>query len=546
MTDFTPIRNIAKYGIIADSDPYTLPVGAWTFGVNVRFRNSKITRAPVYRNVAALTTASPRFVVGFSPTNGTEQCFIGYLNGRLFLTTPASQTDYSLAGYVNNSVEAPYTSAHVGSLLYVNREDRVPWYVPSGSSAFVAIPGWASTDRAHIIRACNSALVAFNVTESAVNYPTMVRTSSFAVAGTPPASWDYTSPSTNSTRNILADMESSIVDAQTLHNDMYIYGTNETWRMAFIGGTQLWAYRKVFDNRGAIAANCSIEVQGKHYVFGQDDIWAHDGTTPVSIADARVREFIFGSINMSKSNRCFVTHNPQLKEIHFCYVSSDARVAFPGFGQSGFDGCNRQAVYNYAFDHWTFDDIPYCYSAARANMDVVLTYSNITTTYATQGGTYQDQSNSAKKPLCYVGDVNSTYGLATSLYAFDQYGTGSIAPFPVDTNATKGMYLEHMGIDLTALENVGKDLADMVTLSSIYPQGRLDADAAPVQFVVGGADFFTSTPVLAPVQTYDAQSLYKLDYNISGRYLTVQIMFPDYKSVTLTGFDLDLILEGNR
>lgn len=542
MSDFTPVRDIAKYGIIADCDPYTLPVGAWTGGVNVRFRNKKITRGPVWRNVLT-PQDNARFVVGFSPTAGNDQSYLGYLNGRLYLTSPSAQTNYSIAGYVDNNAEAPWSSAHVGDLLYVNREDRVPWYLPAGTSQFAAIPGWTSTNRAHIIRASNSALIAFNVTEGATNYPTMVRTSSFAVAGTPPSSWDYTIPSNNSTRNILADMEGSIVDAQTLHNDVYIYGSNETWLMAFIGGTQLWAYRKVFDNRGAINANCSIEVNGRHYVFGQDDVWTHDGTTPESIADGRVRELIFGSIDMSQSNRCFVTHNAALKEIHFCYVSGDALVSFPGYSVSGQAGCNRQAVYNYAQDHWTFDDVPYCYSASKCNIDIVLTYATIGTTFATQGGTYQDQANSAKKVLVYVGDANAAAGLSKNLYAFDQYGTGSIAPYPVDTVATKRMYLEHSGIDLTSLE---KDLSDMLVVSSLYPQGRVDTNAQPVSFVVGGADYYTTTATLSDPQTWDGASLYKLDFNMPGRFFTMQITFNDYKSVTLTGFDLDLRDEGQE
>jgi hypothetical protein len=543
MSDLTPIRDIAKYGIITDADPYMLPVGAWSFGVNARFRNGKISRGPVYRNVTELGTASPRFIYGYSPSAGVENCYVGYKSGQIFLTTPAAQIDYSLSGYVPSSTEAAWTACHNGGLPYINREDRVPWYLPAGSSQFVAIPGWSSSDRMHIIRASNSCLIAFNVTEGAVSYPTMVRTSSFAFAGAPAASWDYTTLSTNSTRNILADMESGIVDAQTLHNDVYIYGVNETWRMIFVGGQDIWDYKKVFDNKGAINANCSIEVNGRHYVFGDDDIWTHDGTTPTSIADGRTREMIFGSIDKSKTFRCFVAHNPVLKEIHFCYISGDQRTKFPGFNQSGFDGCNRQAVYNYAQDHWTFDDIPYCYSAARANVDITLTYFTVATTYSTQGGTYQDQSNSTKKPLCYVGDENSTYSLSRLMYAFDLYGTGSIAPFPVEANATGSFYLEHSGIDLSA---IGKDLPDEIVLSSLYPQGRLDLGAVDVTFTVGGADYFTSIPVLSDPQTWNGDDLYKLDFNMPGRYLTMQIELNDYKGLTLTGFDLDLGVEAQR
>lgn len=540
MSDLIPVRDIAKFGIVTDRDPYTLPVGAWSLGANVRFRNGKITRGPVFRNIDALSVVSPRFMVGFQPNSSVNECFIGYLSGQIFSVTPSSQTDVSITGYVTSNSEAQWSSARLADLIYINREDRVPWYLPSGSSVFAELPNWDSTFRAHIIRASNSILIAFNVTKGATNFPTMVLTSSPATAGNPPASWDYTNPATLATQNILAELQGGIVDAQTLHNDVYIYGVNETWRMVYVGGNDIWDYTKVFDNRGSINANCSIEVQGLQYVFGVDDIWVHDGITPKSIADGRVREFIFGSIDLSKSNRCFVAHNPALKEIHFCYVSGDQLTtqAFPGYSVSGLDGCNRQAVYNYADDTWTFDDVPYCYFADRANMDVVLTYATDSNTYANQGGTYQDQAASAKRPLCYVGRDTSPV-----LWAFDLVGTGSVAPFPVDTSATIGLTLENNGIDLDAL---GEDLPAYKIISTIYPQGRLGIDAQPVSFTVGGADYFTSTPAYGDPQTYDGNTLYQLDFNVPGRYLVMTITYPDYQEMTLTGFDLDLRSDGER
>lgn len=543
MTALVPVRDIAKYGVITDVDPYDLPIGSWSFGVNARFRNGKITRGPVFRNVRELTNSTPRFIVGYSPTSGVEQTYIGHQSGRVFLTTPASETDYSIAAFVDASSEATWTAAHLADLIYINRTDRVPWYLPSGASQLAVLPAWTSTYRAGLIRASNSALLAFNITQGATNYPTGVMTSSFALAGTAPASWDYTTPGTNATFNILAEMEGSIVDAQTLHDDVYIYGANETWRMFFTNDANVWDYKRIFDNRGAINANCSVEVLGKHYVFAQDDIWVHDGNTPVSIADGRVREFIFGAIDLSKASRCFVTHNPHLKDIHFCFLSGDQRTKFLPYNSSGFDGCNRQAVYNYAFNTWSFDDLPYVYSASRCNVDATLTYASVATTYSTQGGSYQDQAGNAKKPLCYVGDANSTYGLSASLYAFDLYGTGSIAPYSVDTNATGYFYLERDGIDL---DEVAADLPGYKTINSLYPEGRLDTDAAAVSFTIGGADYFTTSPTLSDAQTWNGSDLYKLDFNMAGRYLTMQITFNDYKSLTLTGFDLDLAVLGER
>src|SRR5205085_83196 len=144
---------------------------------------------------------------------------------------------------------------------------------------------------------------------------------------------------------------------------------------------------------------CSIELDGRNVVFGPDDIWEHDGVSEKSLCDQRTRDFIYGSLNLSKAARCFVSHNPRLKEITFAYVSGDPYVGFLNIA----DCCNRQAVWNYANDTWTFDDLPGVFSATEANISNPVTYATVNATYATFGGSYQDQEDGYKRTTVYVG-----------------------------------------------------------------------------------------------------------------------------------------------
>src|SRR6187455_244295 len=116
-----PVRDIAKYGIITDVDPYSLPVGAWSSGVNVRFRNGSITRAPVFRNVLELGTASPRFCTANTPNTGFSSVIVGYLNGKVTSIANGSESDLSISGYVPSDAEAPFTSTHLADVFYMNR-----------------------------------------------------------------------------------------------------------------------------------------------------------------------------------------------------------------------------------------------------------------------------------------------------------------------------------------------------------------------------------------------------------------------------------------
>ena len=469
MGSIARLRNLAKYGVITDVDPYDLAQEAFSAGVNVRFRNGKITGAPVFRNVVHLGTVSPRFAFSSNPSAGLDLLFVGYLNGTVSRISGTTETPLSLSGYTPSSVEATWTSVVLADVTYVNRSDRAPWYLRTSDSQFQNIAGtgtaaWLSTWSCSILRTCGGALVALNVTKGAVNSPTMVKTSSIPLAGTTPASWDQTQPNTLATENILADMAGAIVDACPLGGNLIIYGQKEAWLMTPNGQLSEFNYTPLPVQKGAINVNCTIELDGTNIVFGPDDIWQTDGTSEKSICDGRVRDYIYASINMSKANRCFSVHDPKLSTISFCYVSGDGLTAFPSNAN---DGCNRAAVWNYANDTWTFDDLPFVYSACPANLSNPLTYATVTATYDTMGGSYQDQQDGFKRTPCFVGDANTSYSLSTSLYGQDLFGTGSTVAFPVDTNATKPRYLARDGIDL---DEVGADRRDWKTLASIYPQ----------------------------------------------------------------------------
>jgi hypothetical protein len=537
------IRDVAKYGILCDPDPYNLPDTAWSFGVNMRFRNGKITSGPVFRNVFELGTTQPRYSIAATPTSGLDVLFTGYLNGKLYKFN-GTETDFTLAGYVPSSVEATWTHTSLATVLYVNRSDRAPWYLRPSDSAFQnlgvvagAPTSWDSTYTCGILRTCGGALVALNVTKGATSFPTMVKTSSIPLSGVIPASWDTSLANTLATENILSELKGAITDAQTLGSQLVIYGLQEAWLMTADGSLQIYNYKKLPFQKGSLNANCSLELDGKHFVFGIDDIWMHDTNTEVSIVDGKNRDFIFGSINMSKRNRCFISHNAQLKELSFCYVSGDRGVGFIGTP----DGCNRAAVYNYIDKTWTFDDLPLVFSASNANLSVSVTYATTTALYSTTGGSYLDQEDGFKRTPVFVGTSDTTYSLTTALYAQDLFGTGSTVAFPVDTHATLPRTLERDGIDLDSLN---EDLRGYKVVSSIYPQGRLTVGSAPLEFSLGAADFFTTTPTFSDYQPYDGAANYKLDFNVSGRWLSMKIRYSDYNEMSFTGFDIDLHSNG--
>lgn len=139
------------------------------------------------------------------------------------------------------------------------------------------------------------------------------------------------------------------------------------------------------------------------------------------------------------------------------------------------------------------------------------------------------------------GNANTALGLGLKLRTFASFNA-STTTFPLDTPANTGALLLREGLDLDEL-NV--DLKGYKLASSIYPQGRLGTGAEPLVFTVGSADHPMDDTVWGISQTYD-RSFYKLDHNIAGRFLSYRIEQTDCKLFTMSGYDFDLTILGER
>ena len=122
---------------------------------------------------------------------------------------------------------------------------------------------------------------------------TRVRFSDIALANNAPSSWDATDATKSAGFNDLAQMNTPIIDGATLGSNFLIYSSDQVWLMEYVGGTFIFNFRKLFSDVGVVNQNCIVEVQGRHYVFDQDDIYMTDGVSTQSICDGRVKDYIF-------------------------------------------------------------------------------------------------------------------------------------------------------------------------------------------------------------------------------------------------------------
>lgn len=549
-----PLRGLGTQGIIKDIDPFDLPPTAFSSGVNVRFDNGVISRGPVVRNVTGLSKTAyvgssdfadlPFFVDSVSPTSGLDTLIVGFGDGKVYSYTgqAATATNLTPGSWVDNPTNTQYTSTTLANVYYTNREDRVPWSLTAGAASFALLANWNTNWRTKVLRSFNSQLIALNMTKNGTTYPTMVKWSEFAVSGSPPSTWDETDPTNNAGENVLADMRSEIMDGLGLRSAFIIYSRDEAWEMLPSGDASIYTFRRLFNDKGIIGVNCVVEVDGKHYVFGFDDIYVHDGVRSQSIAQGRVREFVFNTMNKKYSERFFVVHHRDLNEVMFCYVSGDPDIYFRNDNGSA---CNRAASYNYVSDTWTFYDLPQVTSAAAGNIDTSKTYADLPVelTYETTGGSYLDQDDGFKRNVFMTGIPDTRYELATrQLYIFDLSDAGNVS-FGINQPATRAATLGRIGIDL---DDIQAELRGYKHITQIYPEGRVSRDGQPLTFTFGSGVYPEDNPTYGLPMSYDGLTDYKLDYRDAGRYLAMQIRYDDFKSFTLSGIDLEVVITGSR
>ena len=541
------VRNLGQIGAVPDASPWDLPNNGFDIAINARFDEGKVKRSIAFKSLGTTTTANVgRFIISGTQASGFDKIIVASTDYTLYEYTPSSNTyTQKLAGGGSYNSNEQYTGIVFDSGFYITRPDRVPQYLALSSGGnFGDLANWDANERCRIIRSFNSFLIALNITKVSTSHPTMVKWSDLKVDGSNP-SWDETNTNLLAGENTLADMPSEIVDGRQLRNSFYIYSRNQVYRMEYVGGSEIFTFNKVFDKTGLINTNCVVEVEGKHYCFGLDDIYVHDGTTKQTIADERVRNFIFNGINTSDnagevSKAFFVTYNGVSKEVIFCYTSGDS---FVPSDLTGTVRCNRGAVYNIVNNTWAFIDLPNVSMATAASLNLsVATYNNTSLTYNNGGFTYasQDAQDFIRRSVFVTEAHGSSTHNVKEICVLDNVDSGSIAKSAVarvlNTSIARRnqIDLDEQGIPLSGYKNI----------RNIYPQATITTGALTFNF--GANDTPTQTFATTLSKSFTPATDYKIDTRLAGRYLNYEIRETNGKDFSVSGFDMDVLTTGRR
>ncbi len=535
-----PFRGLADKGILRDPAPYQLDLNAWSRGSNVRFHGNGAEAAPIFRTVQDALPDIPQFCIGYRPPSGFDSVYFAGTTGRLWSYSSGAVTEVTQSGWVPASDPRAWTGTFLADVLYLNHPNTVPVALLPSSSQFVTLTGWSSSWTCRSLRGFGDYVIALNVVKSAVSYPSMVKWSDLTLAGQMPGSWNQNDPTTSAGENILEGLDTPLLDGLPLQNNFILYTSNQVWAMAPSGNYNIFNFTRVFGEGGILAPNCAAERDGKHYVFGPDDIYVHDGVSKLSLVDSKNKDAVFRTINKQLADCAFVQFMPRTDDVLFAYPSADTDAAFP---QSG-SGCNRGFVYSVTKDTGSFVDLPNVTASTLANVANTLTYADtpVTTTYSTVGGSYWDQEGGYDRVPVFTSCVQTNILTNSRLLAYDFYSRGTVAS-PFCAEASSAPLLERTGIDL---DQLGTDIGTAKLARRMFPQVVLYGTEAPINIFVGSSMTPSGQITWAGPFQFDPTMQYKVDFRRGGRYLALRFVAPPTLDFSLPGIDLDVIPWGSR
>lgn len=527
MAMIIPVLNLDEFGVIKDSPAHLLPPNAWSSARNVRFRDGGAEK--IAGDTATMGT--PSVAPYYLQPVGTATTFWWMYFGlaKVYATDGSSHFDITRAagGDYSATADDSWTSGVLGGVPFCNNGFDAPqvWATVSGGTPLTALPAWPANTICKSLRAFKNFLVAMDVTETSVRYPHLIRWSHPAAPGSVPSSWDFTDTALDAGRRMIGDSGDFLVDGAPLGSIFILYKENSIYSMQYVGGQQIFDTPMLTAAAGLIAKRCVTEYkQGNHAVFSDGDIISVDGTNVESIADRRIRRFIFSRLDGAYFRRSFVMHNKNEKEVWF---------AFPETGQTR---PSLVAIWNYRDNRWGFRDLPAGFYGTIGVVDssaVSDAWSSAVGSWDTDSAPWDSRlyNPTLRKPV--LADPAGTRLL------LGDNGTNFIGGA-----MTVLLEREALALPLSLRNNAPPDATVWKQFLNIWPQIE-GSPGGVVQVQVGVKADAQADTIWQPVQNFTIGSSTKVDcLGASGRLLSLRFQSSGALSWKLTSYEVEFNARG--
>ena len=523
---YIPLRNIGRGGLVPDQAPYDVELTQFPSGDNVSFQNGVIGKTLGHVDEGITIPNKPVSIAGYFKS-GYNSIIIGTAN-KLYNYNGTTVRDVTgSSGTYSNTIR--WQTVQMGSGIVFNNGADTPKYINnvslSGSGLFSDLANWPSSVSTKSIKPYKSFLVLAGYNQGSTAYRTRVRWSDeFSPEGVP-ASYDPTVTTNLAGFNELGGENGDLKDQLALGNTNILYAENGVYAMDFIGAPLVFSFRELFSDQGIINRGACADFDGKHLVVGTSDIYVHDGNTKRSVADLKVRNEFYKTLN--DANSVFCHSNPINSEIWICYADKYATKDASDVSYSP----NRCLVYNWTNDAFTFKDLPNTRDMCQAD---ILSQGALT-------GTWADTS------------LNTNWNTSTAWWSNSSLedAAAEIGIFAVNHTEKKlqrmnyttgfngyafGSKIETTKIDLDTV--LGTSNNTIKHIRGVMPQMK----GSGVILITVGVSNTPNDPVnWGYAKAYNIETDNKIDVRLSGRYLAFK--FSSYSSTdswNISGMDIDV------
>ena len=351
------LRLRPRRGIATDLPDWSAPPDVISQGDNILFRDGIATRAPSTSAVYDPPSVAPLIARNLQVESTNYWLYCGATAS--YVVQTSVHTDITHAGTQQSQTDISRLSLELLNNVPVfnNALDEPMYWDGQVTSNFVDLPGWTAGETCRFLVPHRFHLFAFAIDRAAGYFPNEIYWSDAAAPGNVPSAW--TPAATNEAGSTsLSDTPGELVSAKNLRSSLAIYKNGSTHLADYIGGEEVFAFRTLFSQAGALTRHSVADINGAHLVVTDGDVVVHDGQTIRSIANKRRRNYLFNALDQDNFANLFTVYYRERNEVWIC---------FPETGSA--DGyATRAMVYDVANDSWGDRELSNIAYAATGNM----------------------------------------------------------------------------------------------------------------------------------------------------------------------------------
>lgn len=334
---FRPTR-----GLALDLPANEVSPDFWTSGANTVFRNGFAERIRGSRSVYTQNLTNPVFHIQNvrAPGGVSESNFwLTFGTGEIVALETSNRDDISGSSLTPVTSPWQWSSTLLNNIpCFTNGLDAPRYWAGDVSTPTADLPGWPAGTICKSLFAFKFHLFALDIDGPSGHFESQILWSDAAAPGSVPSTW-IAAATNEAGDTIAADTSGPCMCGVVLQDTALVFKRSSTYAINY-GGARVFTIKLLDGDRGALTRHAAVDVGGQVFVVTDGDVMLTDGVNWKSVAEGRVRNYLFSQLDQSSYENLFVVHHRSRNEVWLCYPAT------------GNTYCTEAIIYNVATDTW--------------------------------------------------------------------------------------------------------------------------------------------------------------------------------------------------